>query len=158
MTNAMADRSTVPPGVDHSVSLLRAARIGWSVSAAAAPCRIILAVMRSDAAGGRTLSLVGAYGAIVMIAVALRWGIARRTSIARWSAVLAGALMGWALVVGRAEFGIFWHNLPMPPIDALLFPARLLTLLGFVVAGLCCAVAPFDVFRGREASPAGDAA
>ena len=148
MTHALIDQSA-RPRVDRRPLLLDAAGIALLVSAAAALCRIVIALLRPPASQGLTSQLVTEYSAIALVTVLLYWGISRRASIARWGAVMAGGLMAAALVAGRAEFHAFWANLPMPVLDALLFPARLLIILGFVVAGLCCTVAPLDAFRWR---------
>ena len=127
----------------RSIALLRLARIALSVAAGAALGRIGLA-LGSTPASGPDFPLLGLYGAIALSAIALQWGVQSRSGLARWGTVLAGLVMTAVLVAGRAEFVLFWQHLPLPPVYLLLFAGRLLILVGFVVAGLCCVVAKFE--------------
>jgi hypothetical protein len=148
MTHAIIDHVTAPQAASRGPSLLHAARVALFVAAAGAICRLVIAI-RPGVADGPNLYVLRLYGAILLIALTLQWGVGRRGGAARWSTVVAGMLMAVALIVGRGALVAFWHHLPMPPVEALLFAAQMLIIIGFVVAGICCAVALFDTARQR---------
>jgi hypothetical protein len=111
---------------------------------AAAICRVVIAVMSDLIDGPTKVQLLLLYGTIALVAFALRWGVNRRAGIARWASVLGGLLMAAVLIRGRGAFATFWHYLPMPTPDVLLFLVSPLMIIGFVVAGSCCMLARSD--------------
>lgn len=125
-------------------SLLQTARIALYAAGAAAMCRVVISVMSDLIDRPTKVRLLLFYGTIALAAFALRWGINRRAGIARWASVLGGILTAAALFRGRGAFATFWHYLPMPAEDALLFLVSPLMIFGFVVAGSCCALAQSD--------------
>lgn len=144
------DAAAAGPGRERAEFLPRIARIALGVAAVGALYRTVVAVVPSDATDARQkVDLLLPYGAIALAAVGLRWGIHRRAGIARWSAVAAGALMAAALVAGRGAVATFWHYHPMPLVDVSLFLVGPVVTIGFVVAGICCAVARSDASGWR---------
>ncbi len=146
------------PAPDRVGALLRTARIALFAASAGALYRLAAAMPPAFLDRPTRVRLVLLYGTIGLTALALQWGIKRRAGVARWSSVAAGALMAAALIRGRGAFATFWHSLPMPVLDVLLFLASLFIIVGFAVAGVCCALAPSPTAGSRQAMGPGAAA
>ncbi len=138
-----------PPKRDRTASVLQTARVALAVAGAAALYRVAVAVLSTLVDGPSKVRFLLFYGTIALVAVALRWGVDRRASVARWACVVAGLPMVAALIRGRGAFATFWHYFPVPVADVLLFLVWPLMIIGFVVAGACCALAQSDSARWR---------
>ena len=148
MPSAM-DTIAAPPTRDRAAPLRRTARIALAVAGAAALYRVVVVVLSNVLDGPTRLRLLVLYGTIALAAFALRWGVNRRASVARWASVIAGLLMAAALLRGRGAFAAFWHYFPMPALDVFLFLVWPAMIVSFVVAGSCCALARSDTAGWR---------
>lgn len=137
------------PAPDRVGSLLHTARIALFAASAGALYRLAAAIPPDFLDRPTKVRLALFYGTIGLTAVALQWGIKRRVGMARWSAMLAGALMAAALIRGRGAFATFWRYFPLPVLDVLLFLTWPIMIIGFVVAGVCCALAQPDTAGWR---------
>lgn len=137
------------PAPDRVGSLLHTARIALFAACAGALYRLAAAMPPDFIDGLTKVRLALFYGAIGLTALALQWGIKRRLGMARWGSMVAGTLMAASLIRGRGAFATFWHYFPMPVLDVLLFLTWPFMIIGFVVAGVCCALAQPDTAGWR---------